>query len=126
MLNRNKMLNKNNLPPPSHSVESNNLFLASGMLPIDLKTGQLKEGTIVDRTHQTIHNIKLIAKNAGCTLKNIVSMTVYLTDFRDFKKFNSAYFEHFEQSFPIDKVYKVNFLPLGADIEIDVIFEKQP
>lgn len=111
--------------PYSQAIESDGFVFASGMLPIDPATGNMREGSIADRTHQTLTNIKAVAEAAGCTLDDIVKTTVFLTNINDFKEVNAVYADFFDQPFPARSAYQVAALPLGADLEIEVIFRKK-
>jgi 2-iminobutanoate/2-iminopropanoate deaminase len=95
------------------------------MLPIDPATGNMREGTITDRAHQALTNIKALAEAAGCTLDDIVKTTVFLTDVNDSKDVNAVYAQFFNEPFPARSAFQVAALPLGADIEIEVIFRKK-
>ncbi|WP_290922561.1 RidA family protein [Halodesulfovibrio sp.] len=111
--------------PYSQAIESDGFVFASGMLPIDPATGNMREGSIADRAHQALTNIKAVAEAAGCTLDDIVKTTVFLTDVNDFKEVNAVYAEYFNEPFPARSAFQVAALPLGADIEIEVIFRKK-
>lgn len=111
--------------PYSQAIESDGFVFASGMLPIDPATGNMREGTITDRVHQALTNIKALAEAAGCTLDDIVKTTVFLTDVNDSKDVNAVYAQFFNEPFPARSAFQVAALPLGADIEIEVIFRKK-
>lgn len=111
--------------PYSQAIESDGFVFASGMLPIDPATGNMREGTIADRAHQALTNIKAVAEAAGCTLDDVVKTTVFLTDVNDSKEVNAVYAEYFNEPFPARSAFQVAALPLGADIEIEVIFRKK-
>lgn len=111
--------------PYSQAIESDGFVFASGMLPIDPATGNMCGGSIADRAHQALTNIKAVAEAAGCTLDDIVKTTVFLTDINDFKEVNAVYAEYFSEPFPARSAFQVAALPLGADIEIEVIFRKK-
>lgn len=111
--------------PYSQAIESDGFVFASGMLPIDPATGNMREGTITDRAHQALTNIKALAEASGCTLDDIVKTTVFLTDVNDSKEVNAVYAQFFNEPFPARSAFQVAALPLGADIEIEVIFRKK-
>ena len=52
-----------------------------GQIGIDPQTGQLAGSDIAEQTRQAIENVETILKAAGSSLANVVSTTLYLTEF---------------------------------------------
>lgn len=67
----------------------------SGQGPLDLKTGQVVEGTIEEQTRLTLSHIGKILEAAGCTFDDVVKCTCHLRDINDFDAFNKVYAEFF-------------------------------
>jgi 2-iminobutanoate/2-iminopropanoate deaminase len=67
----------------------------SGQGPLDLKTGQVVEGTIEEQTRLTLTHIGKILEAAGCTFDDVVKCTCHLRDINDFDAFNKVYAEFF-------------------------------
>ena len=109
--------------PYSQAVKTGNLLFTSGQLPIDPATGKIPEGSIETRAHQVFTNLAAIAKEAGTNLDRAVKTTVYLADIKDFSAVNTVYAEYFKAPFPARSAFQVAALPLGADIEVEAIFE---
>lgn len=107
--------------PYSQAVRTGDLLFTSGQLPIDPTTGKMAEGTISDRAHQTIKNLRAVIEAAGGRLEDVVKTTVFLSDIRDFQSVNTVYAEYFSSPFPARSAFQVAALPLGADIEIEAI-----
>ena len=110
--------------PYSPAVDSGDLVFLSGQIPLDSSTGKLVEGDIAVQTRQCFQNIKVILKAAGLTLDHVVKATVYLTDINDFKAMNEVYAEQFSSPYPSRTAIAVAALPLGAQLEIEVIAKK--
>jgi len=88
------------LPLPfSQAVKLGNLVFVSGQGPIDPVTHEVK-GDIKDQTARTLENIKAILETAGTTLENVVSMTVYLTDLKNFESMSREYARFFPKTPP--------------------------
>jgi len=109
--------------PYSQGVAIGNLLFTSGQLPIDPATGKLVEGTIEDKAHMVFKNLAAIADEAGTTLDNAVKVTLFLADINSFKAVNVVYAQYFKEPFPARSAFQVGALPLGADIEVEAIFE---
>ncbi len=109
--------------PYSQAVVSGNLVFTSGQLPIDPAEGKIIQGTIEDRTHMVLKNLKAIAEKAGANLDNAVNTTVYLTDMQDFQAVNLVYAEYFKEPYPARSAFQVAALPLGSNIEIEAVFQ---
>src|SRR5512136_2632420 len=63
----------------------------SGMLGTDPATGKMAGETITAQAEQIFRNFEAVLKKAGMTLGNVVSSTVFITDFKEFAEFNAAY-----------------------------------
>lgn len=109
--------------PYSQGVVTGNLLFTSGQLPIDSSTGKIPEGSIEDRAHLVFKNLDAIAKAAGTRLENAVKTTVYLADINDFAAVNQVYALYFKEPFPARSAFQVAALPLGADVEVEAVFQ---
>ena len=107
--------------PYSQAMQVGNVVYTSGQLPIDPSTGKMAEGSIADRAHQTLKNLKAVVAEAGGVLNDVVKTTVYLKDISDFQEVNSVYAQYFQEPFPARSAFQVAALPLGADLEIEAI-----
>jgi len=109
--------------PYSQAVVTGNFLFTSGALPIDPATGKMVEGSIQGRAHQVFKNIEAITAEAGTSLENAVKVTVFLADIGDFAAVNEIYAQYFKEPFPARSAFQVAALPLGADLEVEAIFE---
>ncbi|MCB2170154.1 MAG: RidA family protein [Deltaproteobacteria bacterium] len=109
--------------PYSQAVVSGNMLFTSGQLPIDPATGKIPEGSIEDKAHIVFKNLEAIAKEAGTSLDNAVKTTVFLADIKNFQAVNSVYAQYFKEPYPARSAFQVAALPLGADVEVEAIFQ---
>ncbi|MCK5100830.1 MAG: RidA family protein [Desulfobacteraceae bacterium] len=109
--------------PYSQGVVSNGFLFTSGQLPIDPETGKIPECSIEEKAHIVFRNLSAIAEEAGTSLKDAVKTTVFLTDINDFQAVNSVYAMYFKEPFPARSAFQVAALPLGAQIEVESVFE---
>ena len=109
--------------PYSQAVVSGNLLFTSGQLPIDPATGKIPEGSIAEKAHRVFQNLEAIAAAAGTTLDKDVKTTVFLADIANFQAVNHVYAEYFNEPYPARSAFQVAALPLGADLEVEAVFE---
>ncbi len=107
--------------PYSHGIESDGLVFCSGQTPIDPLTGLLAEGGIAERTRQCFDNLLGVLKAAGLDADHVVKVNVFLTDMDDFQEMNEVYAIFFDEPFPARTTIGVASLPLGSNIEIELI-----
>lgn len=110
--------------PYSHAVEVGELVFLSGQTPIDSNTGKLVEGDITAQTEQCFKNLFNVLKAAGMTPDNVVKVNVFMTDMGNFSAMNAVYSRQFSSPYPARTTIGVAALPLGAQVEIEMIARK--
>lgn len=86
------------------------LIFLSGQLARDADGSLVGAGDMAEQTRQCIRNMRTVLEAAGGTLENIVSVTVYTTDIRQFKEIVGARTEFFVTSLPTSTIVEVNHL----------------
>lgn len=105
--------------PFSPGVISNGLLFVSGQVGTDPQTGKLVAGGVEAETAQTIQNIKSVLTDAGASLDDVVSVTVYLSNMDDFAKMNGVYKQFFKEgSYPARTTVGVARLVFGSTVEM--------
>ena len=61
----------------------------------------------------------------GLTPQDVVKINVFLTDMDDFEEMNRVYASRFVEPFPARTTIGVASLPLGSNIEIDLIAQRR-
>jgi len=107
--------------PYSHAVESGDLVYLSGQTPIDSKTGNLVEGDITAQTEQSFQNLFNVLNSAGLTSDDVIKVNVFLNDMGNFHAMNAVYAKQFSSPYPARTTIGVKELPLGAQVEIEMI-----
>lgn len=110
--------------PYSQGIQTGNLYFLSGQLGLNPETGKIVEGGIEAQTHQVFKNIQAVLESEGLTLNNVVKVLVLLADIQDFAAVNNIYGEYFSEPYPARSAFQVAALPLGGQIEIEVIAER--
>jgi len=111
--------------PYSHAVDSGDLIYLSGQTPLDSSTGKLVEGGVAAQTEQCFRNLFNVLTAAGLTPDDVVKVNVFLTNMGDFAAMNEVYAKQFSAPFPARTTIGVAALPLGAQIEIEMIARKE-
>lgn len=107
--------------PYSQAMKAGDFVYVSGQLPMNPETGEMVEGSIKDQTRQSLENAKAILEEAGTCLENVVKTTVFLQNMNDFADMNGVYAEFFTNHKPARAAVEVAKLPLGADVEIQMV-----
>lgn len=110
--------------PYSHAVEAGDLIFLSGQTPLDSATGKLVEGDIEAQTEQCFVNLFNVLAAAGLTEANVVKANVFLTDMGNFAAMNKVYATKFSAPYPARSTVAVAALPIGAQVEIELIARK--
>ena len=105
----------------SQGVSFDNLIFTSGQIPLNPRTGKLIEGNFKVQVKQVLENLYFVMKAAGCSVENIVKITVYLVDLNYYKDLNEVFNDYFINSLPARSVVQVSALPMEAKLEIDAI-----
>jgi len=110
--------------PYSHAVESGDMVYISGQTPIDSQTGKLVEGDITAQTEQCFKNLFNVLEAADLVPDDVVKVNVFLTDMGNFSDMNSVYSKQFSPPYPSRTTIGVAALPLGAQVEIEMIAKR--
>ena len=109
-------------PPPagpySPALRVGEWVLLAGQGGTDPATGKLGD-TIEEQTEQTLRNIAVLLEAAGCTLDDVVSSLVHLSDLSLFARYNEVYGSHFGDPKPVRTTVGADLLH-GMLIEITV------
>jgi reactive intermediate/imine deaminase len=104
--------------PFSPAVRAGDFVFVSGQIPRDAKGG-VHMGSIEEQTEAAIVQITRILNEAGCSLADVVKLTVFIEDARDFARFNKVYAEHFSHM-PARSTIEARLM-VDAKIEIEAI-----
>ncbi len=107
--------------PYTPGVLAGNILFISGQGP------KQATKTIEDQTYSALEKIKSILENTGGKIKNVVNITVFLRDIKDFAKMNKIYKKFFDDNkisgnYPTRTTVEVSNLPIASMlIEINAI-----
>lgn len=105
--------------PYSQGIVANGFLFASGQIPIDPATGEIRGENIAEQAELVMKNIGEILKEAGITYENVVKTTCFLADMADFAAFNAVYEKYFTGK-PARSCVAVKQLPKNVLCEVEV------
>jgi 2-iminobutanoate/2-iminopropanoate deaminase len=109
--------------PISHAVRAGDFVFVSGQVPVDPNTNELVTGSVEKQTETVLERIKKILEAAGCTLKDVVKATVFLTNVDYFNEMNKVYKKYFPNDPPARSCVEAK-LAIDVALEIEVIAYK--
>jgi reactive intermediate/imine deaminase len=105
--------------PFCQATIANGFVFVSGQVAMG-DDGEIIQGGVIAQTHHCIQSIVAILDKAGCTLKDVVKVNVWLDDARDFQAFNRVYAGYFQDALPARACVQ-SALMVDAKVEIEAI-----
>ena len=110
--------------PFSDGIVAGNTLYVAGQEGTDA-SGKLAAGGIGPETTAALDNIQKVLKAAGFEVKDVVSVTVYLADIREFPDMNKIYKSAMPDPKPARATIQAAALVNNARIEISAIAVRQ-
>lgn len=107
--------------PYSQAIETNGFVFLSGMLPLDVETGEMVGTTAPEQAEQIMKNITNLLGDLNLTWREIVKTTIFLDSMSSFQAVNEVYGSYLTDHKPARSCVEVAKLPKGALVEIEVI-----
>ncbi len=105
----------------SNAVQTGNLVFVAGQVGVDANMKPVGDFGMAAQTRQTIENIRLILAEAGCTLDDVVSTTVYVKSFDEYKTMDAVYQECFGAHKPARATVQAELVMPPLLVEIQAI-----
>lgn len=101
-------------------------LFVSGQIPIEVPSGNVFTGDIKRQADITFNHLKNIVLDAGFQMDEIVKVTIFLTNLKNFEVVNSVYQKFFVGgALPSRAAVEVAGLPKGVGIEVECIAMKK-
>lgn len=107
--------------PYSQAIEIHGMVYTAGQVGLDPATGKIVDGGFEAQARQVLKNLTAVLKAAGCTWNDVVKTTIYLQNMTNFPVLNRLYGEAVGDHRPARSTTQAAALPLGAEVEIDLI-----
>jgi 2-iminobutanoate/2-iminopropanoate deaminase len=110
--------------PYSHGIiTSGKQLWLSGILPVNVATGELVERNFEKQAVQTFENLKAAVESAGASLAHAIKVNVYLYDTKDHYTMNEIYARYFTPPHParttIQSLLRVSLIEIDAVIVLE-------
>ncbi|RZL88163.1 MAG: RidA family protein [Variovorax sp.] len=105
----------------SNSVVSGDLIFVAGQVGVDAQMKFTGSAGMADQTRQTLANIEAILKAAHAGLEDVVSATVFVSDFAAYKEFDRVWTECFGAHRPARATVRAELVLPQLLVEIQVI-----
>jgi 2-iminobutanoate/2-iminopropanoate deaminase len=96
-------------------------LFVSGQGATDPASGRLAGTDIQTQTRQTLTNVRNIVEASGLSMRDLVKVSVYLKNMKDFKGMNEVYKSFFPDAPPARTTVQAELPLQDMLIEIDVI-----
>ena len=106
--------------PYAQGVVANGFLYTAGMVARDPVSNDTVQGDITVHTRRALDSLEAILAGAGCSLKDVVKVTVYMADIGDFAKMNEVYASRFGDTRPARSTIQAK-LPGTSLVEIDMV-----
>jgi 2-iminobutanoate/2-iminopropanoate deaminase len=120
-----KAINPGTVMPPqggySQGIQAGNLIFVAGQVGVDPHGKPTGDAGMAAQTRQTIANVAAVLAEAGATLADVVSTTVYVKDFSEYKVFDQVWQECFGAHRPARATVKTELVHPALLIEVQAI-----
>ena len=106
--------------PYSQAIVDGGIVYASGQIPVDPATGEMKT-SVSEAARQSLTNLKNLLEASGSDLENVLKGNIFITDMGKFGELNEVYAEFFAHHRPARSCVEVTALPKDAVLEIEAI-----
>ncbi len=104
--------------PYSQAIIHNGIIYVSGMGAVDPETNEIKLGSVEEEARLAMTNLRIILEEAGSSMENVLTITVYLKDMQDYVSFNEIYRGFFTGDLPARTCIQAGDLPFGTSVEV--------
>ncbi len=104
--------------PYSQAVVAGGMVFLSGQIALDPATGEMVGTTAAEQAERVMDNLEAVLRAAGCSMDDLVLVTIFLASMEDFAQVNQVYGARFGAEPPARATVEVGRLPKGALVEI--------
>ncbi len=106
--------------PYSQAIRVGHTVYLAGQLGLDVESGELVEGGIVEETRKAMDNLGAVLRAAGLGFEDVVMTQVFLQDVEEFAAMNEVYAGYFSEAPPARATVEVARLPRDGRVEIQM------
>lgn len=105
----------------SQAVRTGDYLYLSGQIPLVPETMEIVEGDFKRQVEQVFANLHAVIEEAGGTFRQVVKLTIYMTDLSNFATVNDVMANCFDEPYPARATVEVAGLPKGVAVEVDAV-----
>jgi reactive intermediate/imine deaminase len=105
----------------SQAVKVDNTVYISGQIPLDPASMEVVGSGTEAQITRVFDNLSAVAEAAGGSLKDVVKLTIFLTDLSCFPTVNEIMARYFSEPYPARAAIEVSALPKGVEVEMDAV-----
>ncbi len=109
----------------SQATTNGDLVFTAGQIPLTPDGELLDDAPIAEQTRRSLRNVEAILDAEGCSMDDVLKVTVFLADIGDFEEMNETYAGFFETDPPARSAMEVANLPKGVAVEIEAVAAKE-
>jgi 2-iminobutanoate/2-iminopropanoate deaminase len=108
--------------PYSGAVRAGDWVVVAGQVGVDPASGHVVPGDVVDQARQVFANLEAILADTAAGWADVAKVTIFLAgpDPGMMPALNALYTEHVGEHRPARTTVGVAWLPLGAQVEVEV------
>lgn len=103
---------------PVLEISAHKLVVISGQAALDME-GNLVGDTIEEQSAATLENCRTQLAKSGCNLDDVFKVNVYLTDLKNWPRFNEVYRNYFNKPLPVRTAVGTDLIE-GLLVEIEM------
>jgi 2-iminobutanoate/2-iminopropanoate deaminase len=104
-------------------ITSGKQLWLSGILPVNVATGELVERDFEKQAVQVFENLKAAIEDAGASLAQVIKVNVYLYDTKDHYTMNDIFARYFTSPYParttIQSLLRVSLIEVDAVVALE-------
>jgi 2-iminobutanoate/2-iminopropanoate deaminase len=121
-----KALQPSDLPKPANfsqgiEVAGSRMIFVAGNVAVDAAGKTVAPGDIKGQTRQVLANIEKVLAEAGATRENIVKITTFLTDLKNYPGFAEVRGEFFKPPYPASTAVQAQLINPEWLVEIEAV-----
>ena len=106
--------------PYSQAITHNGLLYSSNQIPLTAD-GEMVERDLKVQARQVLENIKNLVESLECSMNDVIKVTIYIQDMKDFPIINVIFAEAFGDHKPARSTVEVSGLPMDSMVAMDFI-----
>lgn len=108
----------------SQGIDTGHYVFTSGQIGWNNFYNKMEDKSFEEEVTQTLENLKAVIEAANLSFEDIAKVTIFITDIKEFYKFNKVYLKYFLTHKPARSCVEVSNLAKGARVEIEAIAVK--